>query len=208
MKLIDISRTLSPEIATWPGDTRFNIIPQAQLAQGDSVNLTTLTLSAHTGTHVDAPWHFSSNGRTLEQLDLTPFWGKVMVVSVSKTKGALYPKDFSTLDFQDITRLLVHSSASGRDTSVFYHEFVYPSPELADFLGSQGVILYGTDAVSMDAADSNNLPGHKALLKNGISILEGLELQGVPDGTYELSALPLKIEGGDGSPVRAVLKTL
>ncbi len=208
MKLIDISRTLSPEIATWPGDTRFQVFPQARLDEGDSVNLTTLTLSAHTGTHVDAPWHFSLNGLTLDQLDLTPFWGKAMVVSVSKTKGPLYPEDFSTLDFWNTTRILVHSIASGKDTSVFYPEFVYPSPELADFLGSQGVILYGTDAASMDASNSKSLPGHKALLKHGISILEGLELHGVPDGKYELSALPLKIQGGDGSPVRAVLKTL
>ena len=79
---------------------------------------------------------------------------------------------------------------------------------MADYLGRLGVVLYGTDAPSMDAADSATLAGHNALLRNGIVILEGLDLTGVPDGLYELAALPLKITGGDGSPVRAVLRSL
>jgi len=88
----------------------------------------------------------------------------------------------------------------------FPETIVYPDPVLADFLGEQGIILYGTDAPSMDALDSKDLPGHHALRHNQISILEGLDLRLAPDGIYELVALPLKIIGGDGSPVRAILR--
>jgi arylformamidase len=102
---------------------------------------------------------------------------------------------------------LVHSTASEADPRIFPGQFVYPSPALADFLGARGIQLYGADAPSMDAADSQALPGHNAMRRNGIMILEGLDLSAVPDGVYELVALPLRINGGDGSPVRAVLRT-
>ena len=101
---------------------------------------------------------------------------------------------------------LVHSPASELDPRVFPSEFVCPSPELANYLGQQGVVLYGSDTPSMDREDSKTLDGHRALYRNNIAILEWLDLSGVADGFYELSALPLKIAQGDGSPVRAVLR--
>ena len=88
----------------------------------------------------------------------------------------------------------------------FLVKYVYPSPELADFMGGKGIILFGSDAASMDMVDSQTLPNHNALRRNGVFILENLVLTGVPDGEYELIALPLKIKGGDGSPVRAILR--
>ncbi len=208
MSLIDITRTLSPSIATWPGDTPFQLIEMAQLQHGDSINLSTLTLSAHTGTHIDAPYHFSEHGKKIHEMDLSPYWGIATVATIQKSQGPLFPHDFAHIDLQYTERLLVHSSSSEKDPSIFHTEFVYPSPELADFLGSKGVVLYGTDTPSMDASDSKLLPGHHAMLRNGIAILEGLNLSGVADGMYELSALPLKIHAGDGSPVRAVLRML
>jgi arylformamidase len=176
--------------------------------RGDSVNLTTLTMSAHSGSHIDAPFHFSDSGQTFEQLDLTPYWGKAQLVTVDKQAGPLYPKDFKTHDLGLAPRLLVHSDTSAWQPGKFPEEFVYPSPELADFLGQKGIILYGSDGPSMDRADSKDLPGHKALGSNQIAILEWLDFSGVEDGLYELAALPLKIANGDGSPVRAVLKAL
>jgi arylformamidase len=103
---------------------------------------------------------------------------------------------------------LVHSHSSQRNPNLFDTEIVYPSPELAEHLGSIGIILYGTDAPSVDELSSKSLPGHHALYKNKIAILEGLDLSRVADGLYELVALPLNIQGGDGSPVRAVLRPL
>lgn len=206
--LIDISRTLVPGMAVWPGDTPLTIETILAKADGASVNLTTLTLSAHTGTHADAPYHFDERGKTLDVVDLAPYWGPAQVVTVTKAAGPLFPDDFEHVDVRLAPRLLVHSQASSLDSARFPDEFVYPSPELANHLGAHGVLLYGADAPSMDDAQSTTLPGHHAMRAAGIAILEGLDLRPAPDGLYELVALPLKIARGDGSPVRAVLRPL
>lgn len=208
MTIIDISRTLSAAIAVWPGDTPFQMRTTMARRDGASVNLTTLTLSAHTGTHVDAPYHYKDAGTTLESLLLEPFWGPAQVVTVQKEDGVLTPDDLDYYEIGRAPRLLVHSPASGLDPKRFPERYLYPGPELATFLGERGVILYGTDAPSMDAVDSKRLPGHNALDEEGIAILEGLDLSRAADGLYELVALPLKIGGGDGSPVRAALRPL
>jgi arylformamidase len=178
------------------------------IADGASVNLTTLTLSAHTGAHADAPYHFAADGATLEQVDLAPYWGPAQVVTVARQAGALTPEDFAHVDLAAAPRLLVRSMASSADPAHFPTAIVYPGPALIAVLAQHGIVLYGADAPSMDAIDSKTLPGHHALRRHGIAILEGLDLTHAPDGLYELAALPLKIASGDGSPVRAVLRTL
>lgn len=208
VRFYDISRPLVAGIAVWPGDTPFECRVTSRRQGGGSVNLSTLVMSAHTGSHVDAPYHFSDDGLTIEAVDLAVYWGLAQVVTVDKAAGPLIPDDFTAYDLSRAPRLLVHSPASAADPQRFHHDFVYPGPELADYLGARGIRLYGTDAASMDDADSQTLPGHNALLRNGIMILEGLDLSAVPDGLYELVAYPLRIVGGDGSPVRAVLRTL
>jgi arylformamidase len=206
--IIDISRTLSPAIAVWPGDTPFNLETTGSLSEGASVNVTTLHLSAHTGSHIDAPYHFQQDGRTVEGLALETYWGPAQVISVGQADGMLLPEALKGYDLTRAPRLLVRSASSEKDPREFSRAFVYPAPELAAFLQEQGIILYGCDAPSMDAVDSQSLPGHHALQSHGIAILEGLDLSRVEDGVYELVALPLKISGGDGSPVRAALRTL
>lgn len=207
-RLYDISRPLFPGMVVWPGDTDYDLRPTGSISEGSTVNVTTLTLSAHTATHVDAPFHFTDDGATLEAVDLAAYWGPAQVISVAKPSGPLTPNDFAGHDLGRAPRLLVKSSASSGDRAVFQEEFVHPSPELADFLGERGVVLYGTDAPSMDPPNSKTLEGHHALQRNSILILEGLDLSEVPDGLYELAAFPLKIVGGDGSPVRAVLRSI
>jgi len=207
-KIVDISRNLAPDTAVWPGDTPFSLRKTMERRQGDAVNLTTLTISAHTGSHADAPYHFVDGGLTMEAVDLRPYWGPVQVVTVGKESGALLPADFSAYDLARAERLLVRTPASKYPVTQFPLDFPYPSPELADFLGSLSILLYGTDGLSMDDVNSTRLPGHNAMLRNGIAILEGLDLTQAADGLYELAALPLKIVGGDGSPVRAVLRRL
>lgn len=205
MPLFDISRPLQANTAVWPGDTPFSLTPKLSRRDGYSVNLTTLTTSAHIGTHVDAPYHFADDVPTIDALDLSIYWGLAQVVTVKKAHGPLYPADFSSYTLSEAERLLVRSAAPV-DSTRFDDSFVYPTPELANFLGQWRIILYGSDTYSMDAVEDVGLPGHHALLRNNIAILEGLDLTGVPDGLYELCALPLKITGGDGSPVRAVLR--
>ncbi len=206
-KIIDISRNLVANTAVWPGDTPFNMRTMMERKKGDTVNLTTLTISAHTGSHADAPYHFDDAGLTMEGVDLEPYWGAAQVVTVDKEVGPLTPTDFAAYDLNQAKRLLVRTPAALFPYTQF-PEFPHPSPELADWLGALGILLYGTDGLSMDDVNSKDLPGHKAMLRNGIAILEGLDLAQAPDGLYELAALPLKIIGGDGSPIRAVLRSL
>ena len=208
MTLIDISHPLAKGTAVWPQSQAFTLTPQLSLQNGDSVNFSNLLMNSHTGTHIDAPYHFTDAGQTIEQLDLRPFWGIAQLVTIHKATGSLTPADFAAYDLSLAPRLLVHSPLSELPHNQFPADCHYPSPELADFLAQHRIILYGSDAPSMDALDSKTLPGHHALHHHGIAILEGLALSNVPDGIYELSALPLNIVGGDGSPVRAVLKKI
>ena len=120
----------------------------------------------------------------------------------------MIPEDFKEYDLSLAARLLVRTPAGQIPDTSFPEKIPYPSPELSVFLRDLGIILYGTDTPSMDAIDSSVLPGHNAMIENGIAILEGLDLGLAKDGLYELSALPLKIVGGDGSPVRAALRSL
>ncbi len=205
--IFDISRSLRPGMAVWPGDTPFTFKHDLKRSEGALANLSTLTLSAHTGAHIDAPYHFDNDAPPVDKLPLRIFWGDAQVVSVNKKNGPLSSNDFAGVDFSLAPRLLVHTPASEGDLSRFPAQFVYPAPELADFLGAQSIILFGADAPSVDPVESETLAGHHALLKNNIAILEGVLLRGVPDGVYELVALPLKIIGGDGSPVRAALRS-
>ncbi len=206
MSIIDISRRLTSETAVWPGDSPFALVPIMERAQGHSVNVARLDLPIHIGSHIDAPRHFTDAGETVESLALAACWGPAQVISTAKEDGPLYPDDFTDHEIGLAERLLIRSQASHFDPAIFPTQFAYPSPELADLLGSLGVVLFGTDAPSMDAFDDPRLPGHHALHKNGIVILEGLMLADVADGIYELVALPLRIPGADGSPVRALLR--
>jgi len=208
MGIIDISPTLDAALAVWPGDPPFVRQVLASRQAGAMINLSALAMSAHAGAHVDAPHHFADNATSVAALDLAPFWGPVQVVTVAKSSGSLTPDDFRHVDLCRAPRLLVRSSAPPASPHVFPAAFVYPTPELAEVLGRCGICLYGTDAPSVDPPESADLAGHHALTRNGIAILEGLVLAHVPDGLYELAALPLKIAGGDGSPVRAALRSL
>lgn len=208
MRIIDISRTLAADLAVWPGDPPFVMQPLASRHAGAAVNLSALALSAHTGAHVDAPSHFADDAPAVADLDLTPFWGPAQVVTVTRAAGPLTPADFGRVDLRLAPRLLVRSPAGRTDPARFPAAYVYPSEELADHLGRLGICLYGADAPSVDPPESADLAGHRALRRNGIAILEWLDLAAVADGLYELVALPLKIAGGDGSPVRAALRTL
>jgi len=208
VSLIDISRPLYPGLAVWPGDTAFELNSTASLERGDSINLTTLRLSAHTGTHVDAPRHFDEAGAPIDQLGLVPYWGLTQVITLTQQAGLVTPENLTHVDFSLAPRILFKSYCSKLPLSQFPTQFVYPSRELVAYMSQRGIILFGTDAPSVDHPDSKTLTGHHALHNSGIAILEGLMLADVDPGIYELVALPLKIQEGDGSPVRAVLKTL
>jgi len=206
--IYDITRTISPSLAVWPGDTPFSFENNLQLADGDAVNLTTLTMSAHTGTHADAHYHYAQHGEHPAQMPLDVYFGPAQVITVSKQAGPLTPQDFADLNLSDVSRLLIHSHVSDLDDHQWPDAFPSLSVDLINWFAKNDIILVGLDSPSVDAPDSTDLPCHHALYRHRISNLENLQLRGVPDGCYELIALPLKIDQVCGSPIRAILRTL
>jgi arylformamidase len=204
MKLIDISRKLGKNVPTWPGDTPFSFQIEWSKADSGSVNVGKVEMSTHTGTHVDAPFHFDDEGKRIYDLDLNLYVGKALVVDM-RNKESVGASDFQGVDFQEVERVILRTD-SWEDPSQFPESITYLRPDLGSFLGEKGVRLIGVDVPSVDPLDSKELPAHHSLHENGIHILEAVDLQHVEPGLYELIALPLPLVEADGSPVRAVLR--
>ncbi len=204
MKIYDISRTVSPAIAVWPGDQRFERRWTMQIQRGASVNVGAITLSVHTGTHADAPYHFDEAGRDVSELPLEKFIGPALVVEVRDAER-IEIDHVRPVDFSRFQRILFKTVASSLEDSRWEDDFVYLAGETAKFLGEQGVQLVGVDSPSVDPMKSKTLDAHKMLARYGIVNLENLNLSQIQPGEYQLIALPLKLKGLDASPVRAVL---
>ncbi|HRE46285.1 MAG TPA: cyclase family protein [Aggregatilineales bacterium] len=206
MRLYDITRTISPTLAVFPGDTPFSAQRMLSLANGDSVNLFALTMTAHCGTHADAVYHYSDAGIHPDQLPLERYLGAAQVVHISRTHGGITPDDLSGIDLRLAPRLLFRTRASVLTDDQWDGDFVHPTPELVDYAADQGVFLVGVDTPSVDHPSSKTLPTHRRMYERDIVILENIMLRDVPMGVYELIALPLKIAGVCGTPIRAVLR--
>ncbi|MHC0036176.1 arylformamidase [Pseudoneobacillus sp. C159] len=206
MKLIDISRKLGKNVPTWPGDTPFSFKISWPKSESGSVNVGKLEMSIHTGTHVDAPFHFDDEGKRIYDLDLNLYVGKALVIDMLN-KESIGASDLAQVDFQDLERVLLKTN-SWANPEQFPETIPFLRPDLAAFLGEKGVRLIGVDVPSVDPLDSKELPAHHALHDYGIHILESVNLIHVEPGVYELIALPLPLAEADGSPVRAVLRTL
>jgi arylformamidase len=204
--LYDLSPTVRPDLPVWPGDTPFQSRLTWSLAEGASVNLSSITTTPHLGSHADAPFHTEPRGVGISEMALDPYLGPCRVIRVPP-QPLIEPRHVEGIDLTNPGRLLFKSE-SVRDRRTFPERFTALSPELARLLAEQGVLLVGMDTPSVDPFDSKTLDAHHALCGGGVAILEGLVLDGVPEGVYELIALPLKMAGLDASPVRAVLRTL
>lgn len=212
--IIDITHNLSAEMASWPGDTEFQLEWTQRLDGGGAVNLSRLTLSPHSGTHIDAPLHFSAHGASVDELPLSLLIGRCVVLD-------LRPHLWQDEDRPEITASLLEESSSDSVDALssrvlvrtgyafgrpFNTDFAHFSPGAVGWLASRGVRLLGTDAPSVDDFDSKTMEAHLACLHNDVTVLEGLNLGEVNPGTYRLIALPMKIAGAEGAPVRAVLE--
>lgn len=207
MTIYDITRTITPALATFPGDTPFSAERKMSLKNGDAVNLFTLHNTAHLGTHADAPYHYDNRGLHPDQLPLERFIGPAHVVTVDRPSGGITPTDLAHADLTGAKRLLLHTWASEYPHDQWTDDYLYPSIELIDWIAERGVFLLGVDGFSVDPPTSKTLDSHHRLNHHDIYILETLCLTGVPDGVYELIALPLKIAGVCGTPIRAILRT-
>ena len=206
MKLIDVTVPLDSNVPTYPGNTPFQLEPIKRLARGDSSNVSTIHLSAHSGTHVDAPRHFFDDGPGAEQLALEMLCGRARVIELT-TRKAITPDDLSGFDLTEDVRLLLKTHNSKLwGTAVFHDGFIGVTEPAARFLVEHGVKLLGVDYLSVEEFKKPGAPAHRTLLGAGTIVIEGLNLRDVEPGTYELFCLPLAIVGADGAPARVVLR--
>lgn len=206
MKLIDISKPLTNSIAVWPGDTPFNYEVVVTKEQSGSVNIGKVTMSTHTGTHIDSPYHFDNYGKKIKDLDLSIYIGPALVIDVSEY-NSIGAAELQRFYIGNEARLLLKTDTS-TEPDVFPSSIPYLHSDIGPFLKEKGIRLIGVDVPSVDPLDSKTLDAHHSLFNNGVHILENIDLQDVNPGCYELIALPLSIREADGSPVRAILRSL
>jgi arylformamidase len=204
--LYDISPAISPALAVWPGDTPPSREVLQDLARGDTVTLSSLRATVHLGAHADAPSHYGLGAAAIDERPLDLYLGECEVIRVATASDRQVTPGLLSRTASAPRVLLATGTAP--DSAVFNRDFAALAPELIDHLHERGVRLVGVDTPSVDPADSKTLPAHNRCLAHDMAILEGLRLADVPEGRYELIALPLRLVGFDASPVRAVLRSL
>ena len=205
LRIWDISQTLRPGLPVWPGDTPFAFERTWKMEDGSPVNVGRMTMSTHSGTHGDAPLHYGEGELDAASMEIDPYIGTCLVIDARGVNGEVDVADLPHIDSVD--RVLF------RTWDAFPHDewrsdWLPIAPETIEWLALQGVKLVGTDAPSVDPQESKTMDAHHAVLRHDMRILEGLVLDDVPEGRYELIALPLKIAGGDAGLCRAILREL
>ncbi|MFZ3589482.1 arylformamidase [Bacillus sp. DJP31] len=206
MNWIDISQTLHSKTAVWPGDTPFTFSLNWSKQETGSVNVGKIEMSTHTGTHIDAPFHFDNEGKKVLDLDLTRYIGRAILLDVSN-RSCIKVEDIENASLEDC-KIVLLKTMSWKDRSLFPENITYIEMGVAENLSKRGVKLIGVDVPSVDPLDSKQLIAHHELAFHDIHILEGLVLDEVQEGLYELIALPLPIKDADASPVRAVIREI
>jgi arylformamidase len=201
--LIDITPTLSCRLAVWPGDEGFSREAQIHPGPGGPVEAGRIRTTLHAGAHADAPSHYLPGAPAMDRVDLAPYLGPCQVVAVTLPPGARILPEHCPGPLT--APRILFKTGSHPDKEQFRADFNSLSPELIHALHGQGCLLAGIDTPSVDPFESAVLESHRALGACDMRVLEGLDLSAVAPGSYFLSALPLRIEDGDGSPVRAVL---
>ncbi len=206
-QLWDISPPLQTNTPVFPGDTAYQQHWSATLGPGCPVNVSAITLSPHAGAHADAPLHYDPQGAAAGALDLTPYLGPCRVIHAIGCGPLVRPEHLALhldgLPSRVLVRVYQQMPQTRFDTTLPAF-----APETIEQLADLGVLLIGTDSASIDPADSKRLPSHQTIRRRGLRVLENLLLDDVPEGDYELIALPLKLMTADASPVRAILREL
>ena len=214
-ELIDISMPLTESIAVFPGDTPLSREVLMDTRKGDHLTLSTLRTTVHVGTHLDAPTHYGGDSETIDRIPLSRTVGECLVVacgaSIADRRVTLadLASSLIALGYTGVSRLperVLVRTGTFPDPERWTNDFAGLDPALVDHLADRGVRLVGIDTASVDCADSKDLPAHARCLARDVLILEGLRLDHVEPGRYELLCLPLRLEGFDASPVRAALR--
>jgi len=204
--IFDVSLTLSWQVPVWPGEGKVNIQKTRDISKGDVCNVSSFSMSMHTGTHVDMPKHFIDGGKSTEDIDLNKFMGRAKVFEFDKLVD-IDEEDLKNLDIDedDIVILKIKKNGELLRQKEFFKDYVSISEDAASFLVDRRVKGVGINYFSIEKYESDTFPVHRILLENEIVIIEGLNLEEVQHGLYDIFCLPLKFENGNGSPVRAVL---
>jgi arylformamidase len=220
----DITPAITPKLAVWPGDTPASREVLMDMARGDNITLSTLRATVHLGAHADGPNHYAKDAPAIHERSLDYYVGPCQVIRVDVARATRITPAMVKWDQQmpadggpsltsraertiHLPPRVLFATGTYPDPQNWNADFAALSVELIDFLHDRGVITVGIDTPSVDLFESKDLPAHKAILRCEMAILEGLVLKDVPEGTFELIALPLPLAGFDASPVRAVLRT-
>jgi arylformamidase len=207
MRTYDITLTITPQMIVWPGDSPVIMERTSSIASGDHSNVSQITMSCHTGTHVDAPHHFLDNGKTVEGLSLELLVGRAYVLHLPDV-NLITASVLMQADIPPRTRRLLFKTRNSENwskgNSEFQADFVGLSVDAAELLVDRNVKLVGIDYLSI-APYKMGTPVHTILLNAGVVVIEGLDLSQVSQGRYTLHCLPLKLGGADGAPTRAIL---
>ncbi|SFU42243.1 Kynurenine formamidase [Polaromonas sp. YR568] len=204
-KLWDISPPVDENAAVFPGDTAYSQTLHFSLTPGCPVNVNAITLSPHTGAHADAPLHYANGEASIGEVDLAPYLGPCRVIHCIDCGSLVLPRHIDHALDNLPPRVLLRTA---RTASQGWESFTAIAPETLQLLAAKGLTLIGIDTPSVDPATSQDMPSHHQLLAHGLRVLENLVLDDVPEGDYELIALPLKLTRADASPVRAILREL
>ena len=208
MRYYDISLNLSAETIRWITSLPFELHERRRMSRGDHNNSSAATMSMHAGTHMDAPFHFVPDGKTIDELALDLFIGPALVHAV-ETKRTIEAEHVDAMELDGVTRVLFKTRNSELLQRRSYEpDFVAFSVEAAEALVGRGVKLVGLDYLSVAHAGEEQVPVHRAFLDRGVALLEGIDLSEIEPGRYELICFPIRIRGADGAPCRAVLRDL
>lgn len=207
MALYDISPSIRPGIPVWPGDTAYAEARTWQLDARCPVNVARFTMSTHTGSHADAPLHYDASGEPAGRVALEPYLGACRLVELAGVKPLVCPEHVERHLEAAPERLLLRTYRAA-PVDVWDADFTAVAPETIALCAARGIRLIGIDTPSLDPQDSKTMAAHHAVRRARMAILEGLVLDGIPAGDYELIALPLKLANLDAAPVRAVLRSL
>jgi arylformamidase len=208
MKYYDISLNLSADTVRWITSIPFELHERRRIGRGDTSNSSAVTMSLHSGTHMDAPFHFVPDGATIDKLPLGLFIGPALVHAVD-TPRFIKAEHVAKIELGGITRVLFKTRNSQLlQRGTYDPDFVAFSVEAAEALVAKGVKLVGLDYLSVAHAGDEQVPVHRAFLNRGVALLEGIDLSEIAPGRYELICFPIRIRGADGAPCRAVLRDL
>ena len=205
LKIHDLSLTIYPGMQSWPNDAGVELTQEESLSKGDAYNCSRLVCSSHIGTHIDAPYHFTEDGKGIDEVNLYDLIGEALVVETAAA-DLITAAELRDVDLRTYKRILFKTRNSELLADRTFHEdYVALDYSAAQLLVENGVMVVGIDYLSIEAFADTEHQVHKLLTEHGVLILETLDLRAIEPGTYVMVALPLKLKGCDGAPARVVL---